>query len=131
MKPKYITLILLYGAGLFYLMASPRPVEELPDIPGITQIGHFVLFAGMAGVVTLGMARSDPGTDRQLLFWAPLAGVTLYGLFLEGVQLFVPGRSFEWTDILVNFLGALAMQGFLCRRVWPAPAGNPGGRRGI
>ncbi len=130
MKPKHGALVLLYGAVLFYLMASPRPVEDLPDIPGITQVGHFVLLAGMAGVVTLGMARSDRGTDRRLLYLLPLAGATLYGLFLEWVQLFVPGRSFEWADVLFNFLGALAMQVFLCRRVWPAPVGNPeGGRR--
>ena len=131
MKPKYVALVLLYGAGLFYLMVSPRPVEHPPDIPGINQIAHFVLFAGMAGVVTLGMARSNIETDRRLLFLAPLAGATLYGLFLEVVQLYVPGRSFEWGDVLVNFLGALAMQAFLCRWVWREPDGNLEGGRGI
>lgn len=110
MKLPYQMLTFAYGAFVFWLLTRPQLFETPAGIPFNDTAAHFVLFAGMAGVIVVGMYRSNPAAHPALLLWAPFAGSFLYGAFLEVVQIYVPLRQFEWQDIAANGSGAFAAQ---------------------
>jgi VanZ family protein len=73
---------------------------------------HFALFGGLAGLVALGLVRSNgPALPRRALILWPVAFATLYGLTDEIHQLFVPQRTFDLLDLLADAAGATIFSG--------------------
>ncbi|MCK0770232.1 VanZ family protein [Chromohalobacter canadensis] len=81
---------------------SLTPGAEMPQNLPWDKFNHFIAYAGLAALIRLGGLRA-------------LASLGLSigcGLFIEGLQLGVPGRSgADWADALANTLGALAAVG--------------------
>ena len=79
---------------------------------GLDKILHFLAF-GTVGFFTIG-GLEKPSGWRVL---AALACAALFGGFIESVQFFIPGRTFNPLDIAANLLGlllgALAWQGVI------------------
>ncbi len=116
----YGVLTALYCAGIFYW--SSQPVLDVPPsliFPGVDKVVHAVVFGGLAGLVCLGLWRSNGTLIAPILFWGPVAFVFLYSLFDEVHQLFVPFRTFDWLDIAADVGGALAVQGVLAGWLLP------------
>lgn len=121
MKPRYAALIVLYCAGLFWLSSKSVPVDMGEWFPYQDKAVHAVLYAGLAGVVSLGLRRADRAYGPAVLFWVPVAFAFFYGLTDEIHQYFVPGRFCDVYDQAANSAGALAMQALLCGVVWRRP----------
>jgi VanZ family protein len=62
-------------------------------------IGHALAYAGLGAVAVFAQRRPRLGLT--------LAMVIGYGVALEGLQGGIGLRSFQWTDIAANSLGAL------------------------
>lgn len=116
----YAVAIAGYCALIFALSAQPDPPKpELGfEIPGLDKLAHAVLFGGLAGLVSVGLRRSNTRLRPEVQFYAPIAFAVLYGLTDEIHQLFVPDRSFELLDLTADAAGALGMQLVLCGMVW-------------
>ena len=83
-------------------MLPPRgtPGMEIADLGELrATIGHGLAYALLAALAVLG--------QRQPRIAATLAGVIGYGVILEVLQGVFGLRTFQWTDIAANALGAL------------------------
>ena len=83
-------------------MLPPRgtPGMEIADLGELrATIGHGLAYALLAAIAVLG--------QRQPRIAATLAGVIGYGVILEVLQGVFGLRTFQWTDIAANALGAL------------------------
>ena len=114
-------LVILWAAAIFLLSNNPDPYGLLPEkiyqwvykthITGIrlTKIlgllGHMVQFGILA--VLLVRALAWPGALSPKHVWWSILLSALYGLTDEIHQLFVPGRAFQWLDLVMDSLGIL------------------------
>ena len=114
MKLRYTIATFLYCAGIFWMSSRARPINiDLPTFEGLDKIVHFVLYAGLCALVSIGLRRSETKLTGLPLFWIPIAFAALYGLTDEIHQLFVPQRSFELLDLIADFAGAVSAQALL------------------
>lgn len=105
--------ILLTGLYCFLIFENSAVSDPLPvdvEIPFGDKAAHAVVFGGLSGIIALGMGRSASTAPRWAILIVPVIFATGYGLTDEIHQLYVPGRSFEWADLLADFLGATAVQ---------------------
>lgn len=72
---------------------------------GIDKLGHLVVF-GLLGIAWARCLRPPVWTFPRRLLAATLL-TTSFGLLDELHQFTNPERSFEWTDLAADFLGAL------------------------
>ena len=71
----------------------------------IRKLAHFSIF-GFLGLV-LSIIFTTIGFEKSKVFALALSISTIYALFDEFHQLFVPGRGAEFKDVLIDFSGAL------------------------
>lgn len=97
-----VALVILVGS-----VGDPPSTGMPPFVLGIPQDKwlHALAYAGLAG--TLAYATLTPGArpTRQALGVALLLAVA-YGVGIEGVQAFLPARTFDPLDALANAVGA-------------------------
>jgi VanZ family protein len=108
-------LLFVLIAVVSYLALSPKPPPGV-DL-GWDKLNHALAFTTLAFAASLG----QPGPLRTRLVW--LAGLLAFGGLIEILQLFVPGRSAEWADLLADAvgiaLGAVVAVGVLRAVEWP------------
>ncbi|MFO7825957.1 MAG: VanZ family protein [Cyclobacterium sp.] len=86
------------------------PGSDVPDIPkfyGSDKLIHFGMFAGMVFLWSRVIRRKLPEKSKKtkkyftnyLVLWIIIA------IFTEYLQILVPGRSFDYLDIVTNILG--------------------------
>ena len=84
--------------------------SQLPDLDGGRDLqnvaGHFTVYAALGAALALLFRSMGWGVLRALA--AAIALATLYGVSDEFHQSFVPNRSVDAKDVLVDFLGATA-----------------------
>ncbi len=95
---------MLCAAIIFGLSISPG--VQLPNVSiSLDKIGHLVAYGVLAILCFSGLKKQGKFKARNA-FWA-VAGVSLYGIFLEYVQwAFFPHRYFEVWDMVANITGA-------------------------
>jgi VanZ family protein len=121
MKLRYWLLTLLYCGAIFYLSSR----ERLPHVDLGVDFGDKLMHAGafgiMAGIVSVGIRRSNDYVAPWVQYLAPTAFAILYGAADEFHQSFVPNRNADALDLLADAAGAVAVQFFLCRLLWRIP----------
>jgi VanZ family protein len=80
-----------------WLALTPRPPPEIDF--GWDKLNHILAFTALGFSACLGCT----GERRACLRWA--AALLAFGGLIEILQLFVPGRSSEWGDLLGDALG--------------------------
>ena len=81
-----------------YLALTPTPPREA-DLFGWDKLNHAAAFAAMAWAAVLGFREQRMA--RRTIALALVA----YGAGIEIAQLWVPGRSCEWGDLLADSVG--------------------------
>ncbi len=88
--------------GLIILAATVMPAQSIESAGLSREIyhikGHF-LFYGLFSITLY------KGSKNYL---TPFTVAIVYGIIMENIQRMIPGRSFEYLDIIINSLGALA-----------------------
>ncbi len=104
-KNKWLSVIVLfvYCGFLFYL--SSLPGDSLPKLPAFDKIIHFFLYLVLGLIFTYFIYSLKFFTSRMKIMIITLAFTALYGLSDEIHQLFVPGRNFDFSDLLVDIIG--------------------------
>jgi len=92
---RIILMLLVIVVG--YLALTPAPPKSINL--GWDKLNHLAAFAALAGAGCLGFSASR---RRQVVI---LLGLFAYGGAIEICQLFVPGRSCEWGDLLADAVG--------------------------
>ncbi|MDD5250378.1 MAG: VanZ family protein [Rhodocyclaceae bacterium] len=82
---------------LFYLGAKPIAVNLFPE--PWDKLAHFIVYGAIAALLAVGSARSRP-----LLL---IAFVSAIGAIDEWHQLYLPGRSADVNDWLMDFAAAI------------------------
>ncbi len=87
--------VLMAVVGYLAFTPEPPPSADM----GWDKLNHSSAFAAMAFAACFSFPRS---LRRQC---TGLAGMLAYGGLIEIVQLFIPGRTGEWADLLADALG--------------------------
>ena len=120
MKFRYLLLTGAYCAFLFWLSHQSEPPRPEVEIPFADKAVHFVLFGGLAALVSTGMQRSGRG-GTPAHFAVPVLFAVLYGVSDEVHQAFIPLRQPDLWDLAADTAGALAVQAALWRYAWKHP----------
>ncbi|MBI2507924.1 VanZ family protein [Candidatus Woesearchaeota archaeon] len=98
--PVYLYLILIfYLSSQSILPASAIAAERFYIKP---YLQHILIYTGLALTISRASNYSKNSSSFLVVF-----STTLYGLTDEIHQYFVPGRTFEFLDIGMDFLGAI------------------------
>lgn len=103
---------LLVITGLSVLPSVPLPKFDLlsPD-----KLGHAAAYGLLVWLFFRGWRRAGRPFSRGLMAGAPFFAAG-YGVLMEFVQgAFIPGRFFEYDDMLANAIGAAAAWGIFAR----------------
>ena len=98
------------------LLPAGSPVIRLVGgLPVSTKVLHFCAYAWLAVLALFAV-------ERKLLALLAASAMIVLGIALEFVQRLVPGRSFEFRDMLINGLGVVTgvVIGIIAARVTPA-----------
>lgn len=90
-----ILAVLVCIVGKLALTPSNYPHVSL----GWDKLNHFAAFMALAWAAWLGFRIA------ALRQWISLLGLVVYGAAIELLQLYVPGRSSEWLDLLADAIG--------------------------
>jgi VanZ family protein len=110
-SPRFLwSVLLVYWILLTNLLLAPRPwwylgnfesgVQQLVERSLADYIQHLLAFSLLA-VFAWG-ARTSTRRPSVLLL---LAGLGLYAILAELLQLWIPGRTYQWLDMACNLAG--------------------------
>lgn len=113
--------LVLWAAFIFALSSIPEPLDQTPSaialalqamrFLGLTMVGvlsfiiHFSLYLVLGFLAVRALIAEKDITLPTLL--AAFALCFLYALSDEFHQTFVPGRGFEWIDLLADGVGSV------------------------
>ena len=100
---KYWVPVILYAGFIFYLSALSSPVSGVSTNLSIL---HVPLFFVLCYLLTRAIIASSGNIGLGRAMIVAVAITTAYGVLDEFHQLFVPGRTFSYSDMELDFLGA-------------------------
>lgn len=98
--------------ALLMLLLTLTPGESMPEttlwgnLLSFDKIAHFFIFSVLVFLMIIGLSKQyrfqflRANAQRVSL----ISGIS-YGIVIEIIQQFIPGRSFELADIIANTLG--------------------------
>lgn len=96
-------------------IAMLTPGEKLPEANYFDlqdKLIHLICFGGLSFLWTgVGFQRSEYGENRKRLIVNFIVFGILAGIVLESLQYFIPNRTFDIMDMIVNEIGGIL--GFL------------------
>ena len=108
---KYWLPVYIYSILIFYLSsqsiipASTALAEKFYIRP---YLQHILIYTGLALTISRASNYSKNNSNFLVVF-----STTLYGLIDEIHQHFVPGRTFDFLDVGMDFLGAILALGLI------------------
>lgn len=101
----WLVLLPLLIMAIIFALSSRSELPDLDGGRGLQNIaGHFLIYAALG--VTLALFACSLGWEKRRVLLFAVVIATFYGLTDEFHQSFVPHRSVEIKDIIVDFLGA-------------------------
>lgn len=93
--------------SIIVLVLTLIPGEELPNVPvfGIDKIVHVGIFGLLMLLSAAGLYKSSQLNSIRKPGLLALIYSVSFGVIIELIQPFVPGRSFSYFDILANTIG--------------------------
>ncbi len=114
-----VLMTVCYCAVIFFISSRSRPTEELLLPTG--GIPHFIEYAGLGTLAWAVVWLGRPLPDRFRRFHASLAFCALYAISDEIHQSFVPLRSCEAIDWMIDVVGSMTgilfMEWLTARRI--------------
>jgi VanZ family protein len=112
--------LVIYWIVLF--LGTTLPSNNLPDVPSGDKLNHFAGYAVLSFLLfTYMRLKSSDETVEIRIFQKTFIIASVYGILDELHQIPIPGRFFEWYDILADVNGAalgLAFA-FIISRTYP------------
>ena len=121
MRWRYYLAIGAYCAFIFWMSSQSRPPGSQIDFEGADKLAHFLVYGIMAALVSAGLHDIPGRHPAWLRILGPVLFAMAYGVSDEIHQLFTPGRSYSYFDMLADGLGATAGQAFCLYRFRKRP----------
>jgi VanZ family protein len=109
--------------AIFILILTLSPGQFVPDVSfksliKIDKLVHYFIFMMLVYLLIRGFNKqfSYENLRKKSILIAVMTGV-LYGCIIEGIQTFIPGRSFEIYDMIANSAGCIF--GIIAYRLFP------------
>ena len=80
---------------------SLLPASVVPRMPGGGTLEHLSAYLALAFIPAVAIRR-------VYRVFVAVISVACLGVLLEILQIAIPGRAFEWVDIVMNFVGVTA-----------------------
>jgi VanZ family protein len=101
--------VVVYMAAIFYVSSLPQPVVP----PGGDKPWHLLAYLGLGVVTVRALAGGLPGFIDLRIAAMAISIAAGYAATDEFHQMFVPGRSAQWSDLLADAVGVVLGTG-LC-----------------
>jgi len=101
---------LFYALYIFIVSTSstaPGAETGKEVTPYFSYIAHYVLYFGFSYFIFVTFKELKKYPVKPYLF--TIISASLYGLFIEIIQYFLPYRHFSFLDIGINVLGAISL----------------------
>jgi VanZ family protein len=100
----------LFGISwsVLILILTLLPGSDMPktDLLSFDKIAHLGIFSVLVILLIIGFKKQyDFRFLKTNAEKAALGLALIYGVVIEVLQIFVPGRGFEWFDVLANAMG--------------------------
>ena len=121
-RMKVLLVVYIFILAVIIFLADRRGTRYMlrfvGDIPYGDKLGHFLLMGGFSFLLNLVL---NARTFRVWKFRYLLGSlIVLIVVTAEEIsQMFIAGRSFDWSDLAFDFLGIFLfgeLAGFICRR---------------
>lgn len=109
---KYNVFTLMWAVIILLLTLLAGGASSNIKMISLDKVIHCTIFAVQSFLLIVGLKKQH--SYSYFKFNAgkmAILGTSLFGVLVELIQGFIPGRSFEWTDMLANVVGAFV--GFL------------------
>lgn len=106
----------LPGIAWFFIVGilTLMPGKDVPEvgwlnIPHLDKLVHVVMFGGLTLFFSLPFLKSTFPQHRKITIFIRISlCMILWGLIIEIIQkLFIPGRGFEWLDVIADTVGVV------------------------
>ncbi len=105
---KYNTFTIIWAVVILVLTLVTGKTHANMDIAMIDKLVHTFMFGVLSLLMIVGLKKQH---DVMFLHFkaVPISILTvcLYGALIECIQILIPGRYFEWQDMLANGFGAV------------------------
>nr|AIA18533.1 hypothetical protein [uncultured bacterium] len=119
---KILLIVYIFILAFIIFLADRRGTSYLlnfvGNIPYGDKLGHFLLMGGFSFLLNLVLEARTIGL-LKFRFLLGSAIVLIIVALEEASQMFVAGRTFDWSDLVVDFLGIFLfgeLAKFVCRR---------------
>ncbi|MEO6681618.1 MAG: VanZ family protein [Ginsengibacter sp.] len=106
----------LPGLAWFFIVdySTLMPGKDVPDVgwfyfPQMDKLVHIILFGGLTLLFCLPYLKTNYSFQKKKNIFIRISlCIILWGLIIEVIQhFFIPGRGFEWLDVLADSVGVL------------------------
>jgi VanZ family protein len=118
---RLIPMVMVMGI-IFFLSHQTGDQLEVPDLPFIDKIAHFVAYAVLAGTILVVPSQKFKQSRPLLTIVLTVSLCFIYGTGDEFHQSFIPGRFVSAADVLADTMGALCVSLFWLKRHTNPPA---------
>ena len=94
-------MVLRFSLLAAVIILSLLPARVVPRQLSEGTVGHFAAYLALAFIPAVAMRRLSRAFEAVIT-------VACLGLLIEVLQVGIPGRAFEWTDVLMNLVGGIA-----------------------
>ena len=105
---KYNLFTILWASVILVLTLVTGRTDANMDVLMLDKFVHAFMFGFLSLLLIVGLKKQS---DYPLLrIYAEVVAIivsAIYGVMIEVIQLVIPGRFFEWQDMLANTLGAI------------------------
>ena len=115
----------LPGFAWFFIVGilTLMPGKDVPEvgwlnIPNLDKLVHVAMFGGLTVFFCLPYLKSGLTPQKKTNIFIRISlSMVLWGLIIEVIQkFFVPGRGFEWLDVLADSIGVLIAY-WICKKL--------------
>ncbi len=108
MKPNYTALTIIWAVLLTILLLMPGDnIPEQDFLPGFDKLVHVGIFGIFSFLFVNTIKKSGKHRIQRSKLIFSFFVTFLYSVALEYCQRFVPGRSFDISDLLANGIGII------------------------
>lgn len=100
---RYLFLLPAFLWSVMILYVTLIPGKDVPEVNISDKLIHFGVFAGLLTLTYSGLLKEGIGSPlRKAIIYSLLMGIVT-----ECLQMFIPGRSFSYFDLIANIAGIL------------------------
>ena len=95
--------------AILILVLTLTPAKHVPknELFSYDKLGHTAIFCVQTLLLMLTFTRSGVTIRKSVLI--SVVSCAIYGLLIEGIQNFIPGRSMDWIDAVANVAGSFLL----------------------